>query len=230
MISIIIPTLNEASNIEKLLPYLKKCCNGKVYEIIVSDCGSADDTKDIVNNYGAILVSTSCKGRAVQMNSGAAVAKFDILYFVHADSIPPESFFDDIVRAVNDGFELGRYQTKFEGNNWLLRVNAFFTRFDWFVCYGGDQTLFITRPLFFKLCGYDEKLLIMEEYDLVKKAKGFARYKIFKKTALVSIRKYKTNSWLQVQRANYKIMQQYQKGVSQTELVKNYKRLLKNLK
>ncbi len=230
MISIIIPTLNEEQNIEKLLPYLQKCCNGKEYEIIVADCGSTDSTKDIAKNYDAILIATSCKGRAVQMNSGAAVAKFDILYFVHADSIPPKNFFNDIVKAVNDGYGLGRYQTKFEGNKWLLKLNAFFTRFDWFVCYGGDQTLFITKPFFAKMKGYDEKLLIMEEYDLVKRAKEYAKYKIFKKAALVSIRKYETNSWLQVQKANYTIMQQYKKGVPQTELVKNYKQLLNNLK
>jgi rSAM/selenodomain-associated transferase 2 len=230
MISIIIPTLNEEQNIEKLLPYLQKCCNGKAYEIIIADCDSTDGTKDIAENYDAILVATSCKGRAVQMNSGAAVAKYKILYFIHADTIPPETFYEDIVSAVENGYGIGRYITKFEGNNPLLKLNAYFTRFDWFECYGGDQTLFVCKWIFRTINGFNETMQIMEEYDLVKRARLYGRYKIFNKKAIISTRKYKSNSWLRVQRANYTIMQQYKKGVPQTELVKNYKKLLNNLK
>lgn len=230
MISIIIPTFNEEKNIERLVPYLQNCCLDKEIEIIIVDCGSADKTKELATSFGAKVIVSSCKGRSVQMNSGAMAAKYDILYFVHADSVPPKTFFTDIVCAVKDGYEIGRYRTKFEGNKWLLKLNAFFTRFDWFVCYGGDQTLFTTRSLFNKANGYDEKFLIMEEYDLVKRAKDFSRYKIFPKAALVSTRKYNSNSWLQVQRANYKIVRLYKKGVPQKELAEKYYQSLKNLK
>ncbi|MBI5857550.1 MAG: TIGR04283 family arsenosugar biosynthesis glycosyltransferase [Sphingobacteriales bacterium] len=230
MISIIIPTFNEEKNIERLVPYLQNCCADKEVEIIIADCGSADKTKELATSFGAKVIVSSCKGRAVQMNSGAMAAKYDILYFVHADSVPPKTFFTDIATAVKDGYEIGRYRTKFEGNKWLLKLNSFFTRFDWFVCYGGDQTLFITKSLFNKANGYDEKFLIMEEYDLVKRAKDFARYKIFPKAALVSTRKYNSNSWLQVQRANYEIVRLYKKGVPQKELAEKYNQLLKNLK
>ncbi len=164
------------------------------------------------------------------MNAGARAAKYNILYFVHADSVPPPSFYTDITDAVNAGYETGRYRTKFDSNNMLLKINAFFTRFDWFVCYGGDQTLFVTASLFKKINGYNENLLIMEEYDFVKRAREFVRYKIFSKPALVSARKYDTNSWWQVQKAHYSIVRLYKKGTPQKELVEKYKRLLKNLK
>lgn len=230
MISIIIPTFNEEKNIERLIPHLQNCCLNRKMEIIIADCGSTDKTIELARSFKAKVIVSNRKGRAVQMNGGVSVAQYDILYFVHADSVPPTTFYADIINAINEGYEIGRYRTKFEGNKWALKLNAFFTRFDWFVCYGGDQTLFITKPLFNKIFGYDEKLLLMEEYDLVKRAKNFARYKIFSKAALVSIRKYNSNSWFQVQRANYKIVGLYKKGVSQEKLVERYYQLLKNLK
>ena len=230
MISIIIPTFNEEKNIEKLIPYLQGCCLNKAVEIVVADCGSTDNTRELAATFGTNVIISSCKSRAVQMNIGAKAAKYKILYFVHADTLPPATFYNDIIKAVDDRFDIGRYRTKFNGSNPLLRLNEYFTRFDLFFCYGGDQTLFICKSLFDALNGFNDLMLIMEEYDLVKRARQHACYKIFDTAALVSSRKYEDNSWLKVQRANYKIMQQYKKGVPQVELVKNYKQLLKNLK
>jgi rSAM/selenodomain-associated transferase 2 len=230
MISIIIPTLNEEANIKRLIPYLQTCSVNKEIEIIVVDCGSTDATPAAAESLGAKLIVSPVKGRATQMNRGASAAKYNILYFVHADVVPPHSFFTDITDAVRAGYETGRYRTKFDSNNRLLKINAFFTRFDWFVCYGGDQTLFVTRSLFKKINGYDEKLLIMEEYDFVKRTREFARYKIFSKAAVVSARKYYSNTWWRVQKAHYIIVRLYKKGIPQKELVERYNRLLKNIK
>jgi rSAM/selenodomain-associated transferase 2 len=227
MITIIIPTYNEENNIGKLILYLQKCCENKVVEIIVADAASNDDTVGIAASMGVKVVISKMKGRAAQMNTGATEATFDILYFVHADSIPPETFYIDIVTAVNDGYAIGRYRTKFEGSKWLLQLNAFFTRFDWFMCYGGDQTLFITKNLFKNINGYNEKFLLMEEFDLVVRAKKQAKYKIFPAATIVSIRKYETNSWLQVQRANYNAVQLFKRGASQEVLVKAYNKFLR---
>ena len=230
MISIVIPTLNEEENIEKLVPYLQSCCSNRVIEIIVADCGSQDRTRELAASFGAKVITSSCKGRSVQMNAGAASAKYDILYFVHADSVPPKQFCDDIINAVSAGYEFGRYQTKFEGNKWLLKINAFFTRFDWFMCYGGDQTLFVTTSLFKRIGGYKNELIIMEEYEFAQRAKAFARYKIFNDVTLVSIRKYQANSWLRVQRANYTMIRLFKKGIDQNEMIKTYKQLLTDIK
>lgn len=226
MISIIIPTLNEAENIARLLPYLKKCCEGDEYEIIVSDCGSTDGTGNIAEKIGATVVLSSCKGRAMQMNSGAAVAQYPVLYFIHADTIPPASFCGDISNAIKKGYELGRYTTKFDSRKWILKLNAFFTKFDWFVCYGGDQTMFVTKKLFTQLNGFDSNMLIMEEYDFVKRARQISRYKIFKKPTLISARKYENNSWWKVQRANYTAVKMYKKKFPQTEIANQYRQLL----
>jgi GT2 family glycosyltransferase len=67
---------------------------------------------------------------------------------------------------------------------------------------------------------------IMEEYDLCERAKKKGKYKILKGIALVSDRKYRSNSWLKVQLVNLKIVKLYKKGASQQEMINTYKQLL----
>lgn len=226
MISIIIPTYNEADNIANLIHHLKRCGNRRVSEIIVSDAESTDGTIQIAKDAGAKAILSPKKGRAAQMNYGALLSTGDILYFVHADTFPPLTFAEDIMLAVGSGYSFGRYRTRFDINKWILKVNAFFTRFDLFVCYGGDQTLFMTRELFKSINGFNETMRIMEDYDIVTRAKEKARYKILQKDALVSARKYETNTWSKVQKANYSIVQMYKRGASQDEMVNSYKKML----
>ena len=85
-ISIIIPVLNEALIIDKLLIHLIDHASlENIAEIIVVDGGSSDDTVKIVKNLGLnIQIMESSKGRAKQMNTGASVARGNILYFLHA--------------------------------------------------------------------------------------------------------------------------------------------------
>jgi len=226
MISIIIPTYNEAENIIQLVQFLKDNSNGLVNEIIVSDGGSNDNTLDLAQNVGAKAIVSPKKGRANQMNYGALQSTGSLLYFIHADSFPPASFAQDLVNCLNENFNCGRYRTKFDRSNLLLKFNEFFTRFDWFVCYGGDQTFFITKTLFEKIGGFKSDMRIMEDYEIVVRAKEQGHYKIIPKAALISARKYKNNSWIRVQLANYKIIQMFHKGASQIEMVMTYKKLL----
>lgn len=226
-ISIIIPTYNEEASIGKLILFFQNHLNKKVKEIIVSDAGSTDDTILIARKSGAITITSPIKGRAAQMNYGASLANGEIFYFVHADTFPPVSFASDILKAIQNGYGFGRYRTKFDSNKKILLFNAWFTRFDLFICYGGDQTLFMTRSLFEQIEGFNGEMRIMEDYDVVTRAKSTgARYKIFGSTALVSARKYETNSWWRVQTANYEIIKMYKKGASQEQMANRYKQLL----
>ncbi|MEO7532136.1 MAG: TIGR04283 family arsenosugar biosynthesis glycosyltransferase [Sediminibacterium sp.] len=227
MISIIIPVYNEEQCIGNLIAHLQKSDRDHQTEIIVVDGGSTDLTCTITEKMGVKVYQSPAKGRAAQMNFGASKALHDILYFVHADILPPVSFVVDILKEVHAGKFIGRYRTRFHSNLLLLRVNAFFTRFDLFMCYGGDQTLFITKTLFEKLNGFRESMQIMEEYEFVARARLHGTYTIMPNEVLVSARKYKANSWLQVQRANYRVVKMYKKGASQEEIVRLYKELLK---
>lgn len=226
-VSIIIPTYNEEKNIGSLIKFLVDKKNNSITDIIVSDGGSKDSTIKLAMQAGANVITSPKKGRAAQMNYGAQKACGEILYFIHADCLPPESFCDDIQQAILQGYDMGRYRTRFLSDKKMLKINSWFTRFDLFICMGGDQTLFIKKSLFNKYGGFNEEMSIMEEYDFCKKARCFSRYKILKGEVLISDRKYNSNSWLQVQLANLKIIKMYRRGASQQQMLDTYSRLLK---
>ena len=160
------------------------------------------------------------------MNFGVHKASGNIFYFVHADCFPPANFATEIIAAVNNGYDFGRYRTKFDSSKFLLKINAWFTRFNWFICYGGDQTLFITREFFERSGGFKNELLIMEEYEFCERMMNQGHYKIFADAALISARKYEGRSWLRVQLANRKAVKLFKKGASQEEIIKTYKAML----
>ncbi len=224
-ISVIIPTLNEEDFIQNLIRHLKFYGMNDL-EVIVSDGGSTDSTISIAEEEGAKVVRCKTKGRAAQMNYGASFASKSILYFVHADCVPPINFNSKILEAIAYGYDLGRFQTKFNSNNLLLKLNAFFTRFNWFVCNGGDQTLFFKKNLFLKISGYNADFSIMEDFDIVQRARQRFRYIILRDKVLVSARKYNKNSWLTVQKANYIIIKMYRRGAKQDAMFEKYKQLL----
>ncbi len=225
VLSIVIPILNEVRNIGILINHFQKIDLHNSIEIIVSPGGNLDNTCIIASSLAATICTSSEKGRALQMNEGAAISKGEILYFVHAHTIQPLTFVKDINKAILSGYDTGRYQTKFDSNSWLLMLNAFFTRFYWEVCYGGDQTLFIKRTTFEAIGCFKKEMKIMEEYEFVKKARVSAKYTILNGKALVSARKFSKNSWLQVQRANAKIINMYKQGASQEVMVAIHKKL-----
>jgi rSAM/selenodomain-associated transferase 2 len=225
-ISIIIPTFNEAATIGKLINYLKQHSDHSIADIIVSDGGSEDNTIELASKAGAHAVVSPAKGRAAQMNYGASIAGGEVFYFVHADCFPPETFAQDIKEALGQGYRIGRYFTKFDSPRHILKINAWFTRFDFFICMGGDQTLFVSKSLFQQCKGFKENMQIMEEYEFCRRARKRAKYKIMKGAVLVSARKYDTNTWLKVQLANLKVVRMFKKGASQQEMVQKYQNML----
>lgn len=227
MISVIIPVYNEAQYLEELLPYLQQNGNENLSEIIVADASSEDETGEICKKYNVDLIKCSEKNRAAQMNAGAKAAKGDILYFVHADTLPPHSFGLQISKLPEQDIQIARYCTKFKSSSWLLKANAFFTRFDIFMCYGGDNTLAMSKKLFLEINGFNENLSIMEDYDITVRAKQKGRYAVLKEKVLVSARKYEKNSWLTVQKANYRAVKMYKKGVATSVIAEVYKKSLK---
>lgn len=227
-ISIIIPTLNEAANIGQQLEYFKKF-NGLslLEEILVVDGGSTDDTVAIAQGAGAQVHRAPQKGRARQMNYGAQLAKGQILYFVHADVRPPLTCLLDIQQSIQDQKCIGCFAYHFNSDSRLLRMNAFFTQFDWMANGGGDQTLFILKERFEELGGFDEQLPIMEDFDFVWRAKK-QKYTmhLVKKRALVSARKYEQNSYLKVQLVNALTFLAFRWGVSPAKLAHWYRKQL----
>ena len=168
-ISIIIPTLNEAQTIKSLLNYLREVSQEEnISDIIVVDGGSADATISIVNNFNNIRLIHSGKGRAKQMNAGAKNTKGSVLYFLHADSLPPKNFDQLILNEIQQGHSAGCFRLKFDSNHWWLRLAGWWTQFNWKICRGGDQSLFIKADLFHDIGGYNEEYVIYEDNILIK--------------------------------------------------------------
>ncbi|MEX8546332.1 MAG: TIGR04283 family arsenosugar biosynthesis glycosyltransferase [Mucilaginibacter sp.] len=226
MISVIIPTFNEAKNIGKLIEHLSQNQHKTAIEIIVSDGGSTDATLAIAATAGAKTLLSPQKGRAAQMDFAASQAKGNVLYFVHADTKPPVAYFEDIKEALLQGYDLGRYLSKYDSKSWLLKLNAALSRLDVFAGMGGDQTLFIIKELYQQIGGFNTDMKIMEEFEFCARARKNGKYKIIKKPVLISARKYETNSWLKVQIANYTIIKMYRKGASQQTMIDRYKQML----
>lgn len=225
-VSVIIPTYNEEESIGKLLNYLQKHGDDRLLECIVVDGGSEDRTIEIVEETDAEHFICKQKGRAAQMNMGAKHSSGDLLYFVHADSFPPENYLDDLFTATKNGYQAGCYRFRFDSDRLMLRLNSYFTRFDRIMCRGGDQTLFITRSLFEKLGGFRNDFMIMEDYDLIQKIQHETSFRIIPKDVIVSPRKYDKNQYLKVNFANLVIFMMYFFGARQQTMVSAYKNLI----
>jgi rSAM/selenodomain-associated transferase 2 len=196
MISAIVPTLNEQKNLERTLKLLNK--SEWVKEIIVVDGGSDDETVQKAIDFGAKVIPSG-KGRAIQMNRGASQAKQPILYFIHADTLPPEGFDSDIIRTLSKGVEAGCFRLEFDMKHWFLRISAFFTRFSSSYFRFGDQSLFISKRLFHKNHGFDESRIILEDQDLVKRVARESRFIVLPKKVITSARKYKEHGIFRTQ-------------------------------
>jgi len=229
-ITVIIPTLNEAENIEQLLQYLQQNANDQLAEIIVSDANSKDDTLNIAKKKGAQVICTKQASRAHQMNEAAKMATGDVLYFVHADAKPPKSFVSDILKAINKGNDFGCYRFKFDSKHPFLAVNSFFTRFKVLWCRGGDQTLFIKKTMFEENDGFNEDFVVMEDFELIRRLWKKYDFGIIPKSVLVSARKYEYNGYWQVNLANLKIYKMFMKGYHPRILKEKYFQLIKHPK
>lgn len=230
-LSIIIPTFNEARFIGNTLEFLLKQTYDMPFEIIVADGGSTDDTTSIASNFPVSVLQSPERGRAQQMNFAARFAKGTILFFVHADCLPPANFSSSIRNALNKGVDAGCFRYRFDSNKRMLQFNSFFNRFGGLLFRGGDQTLFIKKDIFSALGGFDESYIVMEDYDMVRRISKGHRFEVLRDEAMVSARKYDENSWLKVNIANAVAMSMYLTGLFCPLTIRNtYHRMIKHPK
>ena len=188
IISIIIPTLNEADSIYTTLDRIYRSDNLENIEVIVSDGGSTDSTVDIATKSQCRVVEGS-SGRARQMNRAAQQASGSLLLFLHADTRLPDNWFNALVRIDKWGF----FPLKLSGRHWLLRIieRAVTLRSRLTQIAGGDQALFFKRDFFDCIGGFSD-IPLMEDIAICKKARRAAKPDIPSHAVITSSRRWES--------------------------------------
>jgi len=221
-ISIIIPTLNEAENIKEAIAITQPSTN---VEVIVVDGGSRDDTVKIAQSLGVKVISSS-PGRAMQMNAGAVAASGDILLFLHADTCLPTGF-DEMLRTALQQSETvaGAFKLRINASllslrwvEWGVNVRSHFCQMPY-----GDQAIFLTKKVFQEIGGFPE-LLIMEDFELMRRLKRIGRIVIIPTPVLTSARRWLKKGVFKTTLLNQIVIIAYLLGVSPERICRWYRR------
>ena len=196
------------------------------YEIIIVDGGSTDRTVAVANESGVRCVISPRKGRAAQMNYGAGLASGNILYFLHADTIPPSGVLSKIAAAMEKGARSGCFRLSFDEPSRLMRFYAWFTRFDLLPFRYGDQSLFVGSDLFDRLGGYREDHVVMEDNEFFRRIRKQGSFAVLKDHVVTSARKYRENGFVRLQLIFTLIFMMYYLGFRQETLVSVYRRMI----
>lgn len=173
-LSIVIPVLNEAHGIEPTLHALAELRQRGV-EVVVVDGGSTDNTPELARQHASAVLMAP-RGRARQMNAGAAQARGAVLLFLHADTqLPPDADLL-VLEAIESGAVWGRFDVRIIGTAWMLRVVAALmnARSRWSGIATGDQALFVHRDVFERQGGFPDQPL-MEDIELSKRLRQLHR-------------------------------------------------------
>lgn len=198
-ISVIIPAKNEAENIQKLIRCLgRSAVTNCVKEIIIVVNCSEDATEKLALAAGARIVR-SVNQRAAAMNSGAKVATGNVLYFLHADSCPPKGFDRLILQKVIAGTLSGCFRFRFNDKSKFLSAFAWFSRLPWYWVHFGDQSLFVEAKIFKRIRGFNSKLSIMEDSEIVGRLKKTSKFGVIADYVTTSTRKYQEYGYFRVQ-------------------------------
>lgn len=222
MISIIIPCLNEATGIVDALQALAPL-RARGAQVIVVDGSSSDSTAALAQPLADQVISAP-RGRALQMNAGAAAARGDVLLFLHADCrLPPhadELIIDGLARTRKTW---GRFDVVLVGShamlgviavlmNWRSRLTGVST---------GDQGLFVTRSLF-EAAGKFPAIPLMEDVAFTKTLKRYSAPLNLRHPMTVSGRRWEKHGVTRTMLLMWRLRWQYWRGADPRELAQHY--------
>lgn len=217
-LSIIIPTLNEEKRLAVTLAALPENV-----EVVVADGGSKDATPKIAEEFDATVV-VSEPGRAKQMNMGAKQAKGDVLLFLHADTILPKKFQDEVDFCLaRPGAVAGAFRLQLVGDKKGLGLVAWGAnlRSSFFQLPYGDQALFMERKMFVELGGFPE-VGLMEDFMLMSALRKKGKIMLSEKYVQSSGRKWQKQGLVKTTLVNQVIVGGFLLGLSTDFLAKLY--------
>ncbi len=220
-VSIIIPALNEADSIKPTLEAVKLF--GDEAETILVDGGSADETVRIAESFGVRILRAK-RGRGTQMHAGASEATGEILWFLHADAIPPATAIEEIQNALRDKRIVGgNFTICFDGTRRAARfLTRLYPQLARFGLIYGDSAIFIRREIYEKIGGF-KSFPLFEDLDLIRRVKREGKMINLAEKVICSSRRFENRSFA-LTFARWSILQiLYWLGVSPNKLAKFYK-------
>ncbi len=192
-ISIVIPTLNEARGLPATLQRLTQLRGN--YELLIVDGGSSDETRRIVRRFPSIRLLTAERGRARQLNKGASAASGSILFFLHADTLPPADALLRILEVLEHQEAVaGSFYTRFDNNGWGYRVISAFSRLNLSFLTFGDQGLFLRKSTFLEMDGFPG-LPLMEDLAFQRRLRRRGKFVKIQQPLLTSARRFERNGF-----------------------------------
>ncbi len=222
-LSIVMPVLNEAAGMGAALQALAPL-RARGVQLIVADGGSSDATVALAQAAGATVIAAP-RGRALQMNAGAAQASARVLLFLHADTLLPDNADQLIAQALADGQAVwGRFDVHITGQPRMLRVVAAFmnARSRWSGMATGDQAMFMTRAAFDAVGGFPDQPL-MEDIEISRRLRQISRPACLRAKVYTSGRRWETRGVWRTVLLMWRLRFAYWRGVAPEHLAELYR-------
>jgi rSAM/selenodomain-associated transferase 2 len=217
-LSVVIPVYNEQAVINQTISRVRAIA--PECGIVVSDANS--ETVKVITDKDVTCV-TSCKGRALQMNAGAAAADGDALLFLHADTELPAGFHTEIINALKT-HDAGAFRLKIDCGRPFFRmiekstdIRTKLTKIPY-----GDQGIFCTREAFEKIGGYPDVPLLEDVKFMEACKKGKMNIYLSEMSVLTSARRWEKEGLIYGTFRNRAVMLFYFLGASPAFLKKFY--------
>ncbi|MBW8039976.1 MAG: glycosyltransferase [Planctomycetes bacterium] len=224
--SIIVPVLNEAEQINSLIEHIRSQSFQRFYEIIVVDGDLQGSTVKVIQDKDLTTITTE-KGRGRQMNAGAAVARGEILVFLHADTRLPDNALEKIGRILEDQkYVGGAFDLRIDSGRLFLKyisvrasLRSRLNRIPY-----GDQAIFIRKD-YFEQIGRFREIPLMEDVDLMCRIKK-DRKKIYilRDKVMTSARRWESEGAFYTTLKNRILVGLFYLGVSPHKLARYYRR------
>ncbi|MDQ2777951.1 MAG: TIGR04283 family arsenosugar biosynthesis glycosyltransferase [Pseudomonadota bacterium] len=222
MLSLIVPMLDEAAGIGAHLQALQPL-RARGHELIVVDGGSRDASLELAEPWCDQLLRSD-RGRARQMNAGAAHAHGDALVFLHADTRLPPDADAAIEAALRAGAAWGRFDVCIEGRSrWFPVIAALMnlrSRLSGIAT--GDQAIFVQAALFRRVGGFAE-VPLMEDVQLSRRLKTISRPACLRQRVLTSGRRWETRGVWRTIWLMWRLRWRYWRGANPEALARAYR-------
>jgi rSAM/selenodomain-associated transferase 2 len=219
---IVVPVLNEAQGIQATLQALAPL-RQRGARVVVVDGGSQDDTRALAQAHADAVIEGP-RGRALQMNAGAALGWGEVLLFLHADTTLPEHADAHLLQALSQGYVWGRFDVRIDGRPRMLAVVAAMMnlRSRWTGIATGDQAIFMRRATFAQVGGF-APLPLMEDIDLSQRLCAVGSPACLRQRVLTSGRRWEQRGVWRTIVLMWRLRWRYWRGETAHTLARDYR-------